>query len=611
MKRLVFLLLVFTVLLTCATAEAEKNGAALSGSRGSFSVTDAWKSDGSHTLIQEVVVDETADSAYWLIVKSPVTEFSMEKLTWDHSTFTVAEAEVLYSGEKLAAKSVIAIRGWLPEILPDVRFRAVNREGAEEIWYIATNEENGKIILFSEPEMLGITEISEGSFPDANFREYVRQFDRDGDGCLSPSETDAVDCIDVSEMEITDLKGVEVFTALRQLICYGNRLTSLDVSGNPELTDLDCQDNRLTKLVVSGNAALITLSCQDNRLASLDVSGNDQLSALWCGSNKLTSLDVTGNFALNTLNCSGNQLKKLDVTWNADLNFLDCSGNQLKTLDLSWNRALSSLDCSRNQLTSLDLNVNTVLSSLDCSGNKLTSVTLNSPSLVYLNCSGNKLKTLDISRCDVLNRLVQETSPETDEEGRFGWWKKYDWGVMEKYLFADKSVQLTTAGIYTPSFGVTMDEMIGRYNTGASSSEKPYGKLDLPQQWTVYQDYQVAWFCPDSSTSMILLLMSKDSSVSPSTSMGLDRIDICVKNQEEIGFLCSVTDRCAGLFVAEPVPADPAADLYEYYYANGLDQQGLTAHRPLDAGSRFYISFTYYASTGEYYFSIYTKEPTP
>ena len=42
---------------------------------------------------------------------------------------------------------------FLPEILPTVRFRAVNSEGVEEVWYVSTNEENGSIILLREEQV--------------------------------------------------------------------------------------------------------------------------------------------------------------------------------------------------------------------------------------------------------------------------------------------------------------------------------------------------------------------------------------------------------------------------------------------------------------------------
>lgn len=61
---------------------------------------------------------------------------------------------------------------------------------------------------------LGDVVINEANFPDANFREFVKKYDKNNDGVLQQSERDDVDSIDCSEQEIADLAGVEHFTEL-------------------------------------------------------------------------------------------------------------------------------------------------------------------------------------------------------------------------------------------------------------------------------------------------------------------------------------------------------------------------------------------------------------
>jgi Leucine-rich repeat (LRR) protein len=57
-------------------------------------------------------------------------------------------------------------------------------------------------------------------------------------------------------MNISNLTGIEAFTALTYLDCRVNQLTSLDVSQNTALTLLSCEGNQLTSLDVSQNTAL-------------------------------------------------------------------------------------------------------------------------------------------------------------------------------------------------------------------------------------------------------------------------------------------------------------------------------------------------------------------
>ena len=62
-------------------------------------------------------------------------------------------------------------------------------------------------------------------------------------------------------------------TALTELDCNRNRLTTLDVSKNTALTDLSCDNNQLTTLDVSTNTALTRLDCRRNQ-----IKGNEMLA---------------------------------------------------------------------------------------------------------------------------------------------------------------------------------------------------------------------------------------------------------------------------------------------------------------------------------------------
>ena len=210
--------------------------------------------------------------------------------------------------------------------------------------------------------------IDNTNFPDANFRTVVENFDTNKDSSLSDTEIAAVEAIDCYDKGISNLKGIEYFTALRSLSCGRNQLTALDVSKNTALTYLHCSYNQLTSLDVSKNTALTKLYCYNNQLTSLDVSKNTALTDLDCDINQLTSLDVSKNTALTYLHCRYNQLTSLDVSKNTALTHLYCHNNQLTSLDVSKNTALTRLNCDDNQLTSLDLS-NTNMDDLYCEGN--------------------------------------------------------------------------------------------------------------------------------------------------------------------------------------------------------------------------------------------------
>ena len=257
--------------------------------------------------------------------------------------------------------------------------------------------------MASEPQSV---EINETNFPDETFRDYVKDFDKDGNDVLSPQEIAEVTEINVYNKSISDLTGIKYFTELETLMCYSNRLTSLDVSGCTELKGLICYNNQLAELDVSENAALVELNCLNNDLTSLDVSGCTELKGLICYNNQLAELDVSENAALVELNCLNNDLTSLDVSGCTELETLMCYNNQLTSLDVSKNTELGWLNCSENQLRSLDVSKNTALGSLYCSGNRLTSLDVSKNMNLYtLACSDNQLTSLDLSQNTNLKSL--------------------------------------------------------------------------------------------------------------------------------------------------------------------------------------------------------------
>ena len=203
--------------------------------------------------------------------------------------------------------------------------------------------------------------------PDDNFEQALINFGYDNilDNYVQTANIDTVTHLFVFSMNISDLTGIQDFSALTHLMCDVNQLTSLDLTQNTALTYLECWSNQLTSLDISNNIALTILSCESNQLTNLDVSNNINLTDLNCFSNQLTSLDVSNNIFLDYLECSWNQLTYLDVSQNINLEGLGIDDNQLTYLDVSQNNSLTYLGCGDNYLTSLDLrngnNINTAL----------------------------------------------------------------------------------------------------------------------------------------------------------------------------------------------------------------------------------------------------------
>lgn len=176
-------------------------------------------------------------------------------------------------------------------------------------------------------------------FADLNFKNALLAhtdpvIDTNTDGEISIEEAKVVTKMGIASKNISDLSGIEYFTALTILYCPGNQITSIDLSKNTVLTRLTCTANQLTSLDVSKNIKLDSIDCTVNQLTSLDVSKNTELTRLYCFRNQLTSLDVSKNTTLTTLVCYENQLTTLDVSNNPRLTTLGCGLNKLTALTI-------------------------------------------------------------------------------------------------------------------------------------------------------------------------------------------------------------------------------------------------------------------------------------
>jgi PKD repeat protein len=269
-----------------------------------------------------------------------------------------------------------------------------------------------KFLLLSLITCLSIvTKAQFVTIPDIKFKAALlanSSINTNMDSQIQVSEASAYNgMINVSNDSITDLTGIEIFTAIVDLRCSDNFLTNLNITSNTALVYLDCNHNQLTGLDVSSNTALKNLYCNFNQLTSLNISSNTALTHLECYVNQLTSLDVSTNTSLNFLQFSTNQIASIDVSTNTALSTLYCNGNLLTSLNLTTNTALTVIDCSFNPITSLNLSTNTVLNHLACIGDALTAldVSLNT-ALDFLSCYSNQLTSLNIKNGNNINLTI-------------------------------------------------------------------------------------------------------------------------------------------------------------------------------------------------------------
>ena len=224
------------------------------------------------------------------------------------------------------------------------------------------------------------------NIPDANFKAILvadASINTNQDQEIQMSEAAAYsDYLDVSASDIADLTGIEAFTALEQINCGSNTMTSLDFSQNTALTDIESFANlNLDTINLTQNASLQTLDIRScTTLTNINVTQNTGLTELYANGTPISKLDVSNNLSLERLQLASNDLASLDVTQNTELDYLYVRDSPLTMLDVSQNTLLGVLDITNSSIQSLDISQNTALTVLEAMGNDL----------IYLNAANGE-----------------------------------------------------------------------------------------------------------------------------------------------------------------------------------------------------------------------------
>lgn len=345
-------------------------------------------------------------------------------------------------------------------VLPVGAFAA--EPGAEE-------QENGASAQ-ADPVGSEFVEINSTNFPDQVFLQYVKDnidtADTTGqkDGKLSQAERDAVTEISITNTNCTDLTGIAYFANLKILYCSDNKLTGLDMSGNPALEQLLCYENNLESLNVTKNKKLSKLKCQHNGLKELNLKDNENLTELNCSYNQLTTLDVSKNAKLSILECTNNGMEELNLGDITNLSWLLCAENNLTELDVSKNPYLERLHCRHNKLRRLVIGKNYSLTMLYLMDNQLTSLDLNGKWEIWN-----------------FDYAVQSYAIDVNEDGTF------DLTSLPEGFDASKTAEWKGGTRVGNTLNVNSHEVRYEYNTGSNYYRQKWMEVKLKVNGHKYQ----------------------------------------------------------------------------------------------------------------------------
>lgn len=206
------------------------------------------------------------------------------------------------------------------------------------------------------------------SIPDAKFEERLNTLGYDdiaGDGQVPTATIAGVTSLNLNDIGIVDLTGIESFVALKTLNCRGNELTAVDLSKNVLLETLAVNNNKLTNIDLSNNTKIKNLNLGANQFTAIDVSLLTSLQKLYLQVNSgLTSIDISNNPALKELSTYSTNIENLDLSSHVNLKVLQAYNSPLASIDLTNNSNLQSLRVNDTKIESLDLSKNTVLKAL-------------------------------------------------------------------------------------------------------------------------------------------------------------------------------------------------------------------------------------------------------
>lgn len=121
--------------------------------------------------------------------------------------------------------------------------------------------------------------INKINFPDKAFRDYIKNtFDSTYDkGFLTKDEIERVTKIELFNLTLDTLQGIEHFSNLKSLNCIDTNIENLDLSKNPKLEELFCYKINISQLNISNNPNLKHVDYRNANIKSIYRSNGNNL----------------------------------------------------------------------------------------------------------------------------------------------------------------------------------------------------------------------------------------------------------------------------------------------------------------------------------------------
>ena len=143
--------------------------------------------------------------------------------------------------------------------------------------------------------------------PDNNFEQALINLGVDSiiDDYVYTASIDTVTVLYLNNKNILDLTGIEDFISLRELFCYTNQITTLDLSKNSQLYEVSCGSNDLNYInIKNGNNTNLWYfnSINNPNLLCIDVDDTTWADYNW-------ARDTWTNFSTNCFSTNQYEIK--------------------------------------------------------------------------------------------------------------------------------------------------------------------------------------------------------------------------------------------------------------------------------------------------------------
>ncbi len=215
-------------------------------------------------------------------------------------------------------------------------------------------------------------------------------------------------------IKIKSVVGIEAFENITELDLKQNQITSIDLSKNLKIKTLNLRENLIEgELDLSMLTEATSVELNTNKITSLKLPSAGKIQFLYANDNLLTSVDLSGQPDLKRPFFVRNAISSISFSNNPNIDRIHLDGNKLASVDLSGLTKLAWVSLVENNLSQMTFSNNPLLRTLLLQKNNLTQLNFQdgfANSLTLINLTDNATFSKILKDC---NDAVSGVNPSS------------------------------------------------------------------------------------------------------------------------------------------------------------------------------------------------------